>query len=52
LLLVLFLIVSLAACKNSLSKKKMEEKIKDLEQFKYEFTDSSVLPPFHRSYRL
>lgn len=52
LVLVLFLIASFGACKGILSKKKMEETIKDLKQFTYKFTDSSVPPPFHRSYTI
>lgn len=52
LVLILFLIGSFSACKSILSRKKMEEKLKDLEQFSYEFTDSSVPPPFHRSYTI
>jgi len=52
LVLVLFLIGSFSACKSILSKKKMEEKLKHLEQFTYRFTDSSVPPPFHRSYTI
>jgi len=51
-ILILFLIVSFSACKSILSKKKMEEKLKHLERFNYEFTDSSVPPPFHRSYTI
>ncbi len=50
--LILLLIVGFSACKSVLSKKKMEEKLKHLEQFTYKFTDSSVPPPFHRSYRI
>ena len=49
---VLFIIISFSACKSILSKKKMEEKLKNLKQFTYEFTDSSVPPPFHRSYTI
>jgi hypothetical protein len=52
LIFVLILIVSFSACKSVLSKKKMEEKLKNLEQFTYGFTDSSVPPPFHRSYTI
>lgn len=52
LLLILFLIVSFSACKSIVSKKKMEEKLKHLERFTYEFTDASVPPPFHRSYSI
>jgi hypothetical protein len=52
LVLVLFLIGSFSACKSILSKKKMEEKLEHLEQFIYKFTDSSVPPPFHRSYTI
>lgn len=52
LALILFLIGSFSACKSILSRKKMEEKLKDLEHFSYEFTDSSVPPPFHRSYTI
>lgn len=52
LIFVLILVVSFSACKSVLSKKKMEEKLKDLGHFTYEFTDSSVPPPFHRSYTI
>jgi hypothetical protein len=52
LVLILFLIGSFSACKSVLSKKGMEKKLKNLEQFTYKFTDSSVPPPFHRSYTI
>jgi hypothetical protein len=49
---ILFLFLSFGACKSILSKKKMEEQVKNLKQFTYEFTDSSLPPPFHRSYTI
>ncbi|WMX14024.1 MULTISPECIES: hypothetical protein [unclassified Aureispira] len=51
-MLILFLTISFGACKGILSKRKMEEQLKNLERFTYEFTDSSVPPPFHRSYTI
>lgn len=52
LMFVLVLIISFGACKSILSKKKMEEQLNNLKQFTYGFTDSSVPPPFHRSYTI
>jgi len=51
LLVVLVLIISFSACKSVKSNKEMK-KLKDLEQFTYKFGDSSVPPPYHRSYSI
>lgn len=52
LLLILILAMSFNACKSTLSRKQMEDKLKKMESFTYEFGDASVPPPFHRSYSI
>lgn len=52
LLLLILLTIGFNRCKSMLSKKQMEEKLKQLEKFTYAFGDASVPPPFHRSYTI
>lgn len=52
ILIVLFLVNSLSACRTCSSVQQMEEELSHLEQFTYAFGDASVPPPFHRSYTI
>jgi hypothetical protein len=51
LLFILVLIISFSACKSVKSNNEMK-KLKDIEEFSYKFGDSSVPPPYHRSYSI
>lgn len=48
---VLILLLALQACVSKMSKKQ-ELGMKNMNRFEFEFTDSSVPPPFHRSYEI
>ncbi len=51
ILLGVAIVVCFAACK-SISDKQMKKKIEKLISFSYSFGDSSVPPPYHRSYTI
>lgn len=48
---VLVLLLALQACVSKMSKKQ-ELGMKNMNRFEFEFTDSSVPPPYHRSYEI